>query len=246
MLDIKQLSLFFSLFTPKNSENRLLPAPVPPCPQPCLPPPCPRSRKFSSGLQLRAPSLVLPPFPPSLRFITRSPLFAYTFLVHTSAFPFVLFGSPISILLRPHPYCLVLPFSMLTVVFYSFPLLSLFFFPLSPCSSSPPITLQVHKIPLFSPCEIQKYPNFVTYHHFFHENLLAFQNLGIYFAPRNRNNEILSLLVSLVSLVLPFPLPPRQHRGRRGVRLVSLLYREDSCGAYKQEHSCYNHHHRLV
>ena len=99
----------------------LLPAPVPPCSQPCLPPPCPRSRKFSSGLQLRAPSLVLPSFPPSLRFITRSPLFAYTFLVHTSAFPFVLFGSPISILLRPHPYCLVLPFSMLTVVFYSFP-----------------------------------------------------------------------------------------------------------------------------
>ena len=37
----------------------------------------------------------------------------------------MLFGSPISILLRPHPYCLVLPFSMLTVVFYSFPLLSL-------------------------------------------------------------------------------------------------------------------------
>ena len=97
------------------------PCPVPPCSQPCLPPPCPRSRKFSSGLQLRAPSLVLPSFPPSLRFITRSPLFAYTFLVHTSAFPFVLFGSPISILLRPHPYCLVLPFSMLTVVFYSFP-----------------------------------------------------------------------------------------------------------------------------
>ena len=85
------------------------------------PPPCPRSRKFSSGLQLRAPSLVLPPYSPSLLFITRSPLFAYTFLVHTSAFPFVLFGSPISILLRPHPYCLVLPFSMLTVVFYSFP-----------------------------------------------------------------------------------------------------------------------------
>ena len=114
------IPLFFSFYQ-KNSENRLLLAPVPPCLQPCLPPPCPRSRKFSSGLQLRAPSLVLPSFPPSLRFITRSPLFAYTFLVHTSAFPFVLFGSPISILLRPHPYCLVLPFSMLTVVFYSFP-----------------------------------------------------------------------------------------------------------------------------
>lgn len=68
-MDIKQLSLFFSLFTKKNSENRLLLAPfllapfllapVPPCLQPCLPPPCPRSRKFSSGLQLRAcpPSL---------------------------------------------------------------------------------------------------------------------------------------------------------------------------------------------
>ena len=74
----------------------------------------------------------LPPFPPSLRFITRSPLFAYTFLVHTSAFPFVLFGSPISILLRPHPYCLVLPFSMLTVVFYSFPPFFLSSFSLCP------------------------------------------------------------------------------------------------------------------
>ena len=63
-MDIKQLSLFFSLFTPKNSENRLLLAPVPPCLHPCLPPPCPRSRKFSSGLQLRAPaegSLLRPP-----------------------------------------------------------------------------------------------------------------------------------------------------------------------------------------
>ena len=215
------IPLFFSFYPKKLRKS------PPPCLQPCLPPPCPRSRKFSSGLQLRAPSLVLPPFPPSLRFITRSPLFAYTFLVHTSAFPFVLFGSPISILLRPHPYCLVLPFSMLTVVFYSFPLLSLFFFPLSPCSSSPPITLQVHKIPLFSPCEIQKYPNFVTYHHFFHENLLAFQNLGIYFAPRNRNNEILSLLVSLVSPVLsllPFPsLPAVLPRGERGGISVSPL-----------------------
>lgn len=107
------------------------------------------------------------------------------------------------------------------------PLLSLFFFPLSPCSSSPPITLQVHKIPLFSPCEIQKYPNFVTYHHFFHENLLAFQNLGIYFAPRNRNNEILSLLVSLVSPVLsflPFPSPPAATpRGEMGGISVSPL-----------------------
>lgn len=100
------IPLFFSFYSKKLRKS---------------PPPCPRSRKFSSGLQLRVPSLVLPSFPPSLRFITRSPLFAYTFLVHTSAFPFVLFGSPISILLRPHPYCLVLPFSMLTVVFYSFP-----------------------------------------------------------------------------------------------------------------------------
>ena len=109
------IPLFFSFYPKKLRKS------PPPCLQPCLPPPFPRSRKFSSGLQLRAPSLVLPSFPPSLRFITRSPLFAYTFLVHTSAFPFVLFGSPISILLRPHPYCLVLPFSMLTVVFYSFP-----------------------------------------------------------------------------------------------------------------------------
>ena len=122
------IPLFFSFYPKKLRKS------PPPCPRSSLPPalpasslppfllaPCPRSRKFSSGLQLRAPSLVLPPFPPSLRFITRSPLFAYTFLVHTSAFPFVLFGSPISILLRPHPYCLVLPFSMLTVVFYSFP-----------------------------------------------------------------------------------------------------------------------------
>lgn len=45
---------------------------------------------------------------------------------------------------------------------------------------------------------------------------------------------------------VPSPTPPRQHRGGRGVESVSLLYREDSCGAYKQEHSCYNHHHGLV
>ena len=109
------IPLFFSFYPKKLWKSPL------PCLPHCLPLPFLRSRKFSSGLQLRAPSLVLPPFPPSLRFITRSPLFAYTFLVHTSAFPFVLFGSPISILLRPHPYCLVVPFSMLTVVFYSFP-----------------------------------------------------------------------------------------------------------------------------
>ena len=122
------IPLFFS-FYPQKLWKSPPPCTVPPCLQPCLPPPFPRSRKFSSGLQLRAPSLVLPPFPPSLRFITRSPLFAYTFLVHTSAFPFVLFGSPISILLPPHPYCLVLPFSMLTVVFYSFPPSFSFLFP---------------------------------------------------------------------------------------------------------------------
>lgn len=44
----------------------LLPAPVPPCLQPCLPPPCPRSRKFSSGLQQRAPAEGSLPRPPSL------------------------------------------------------------------------------------------------------------------------------------------------------------------------------------
>ena len=109
--------LFLPQKTPKIASS---------LPRSSLPPALPASSlppfpEVSSGLQLRVPSLVLPPFPPSLRFITRSPLFAYTFLVHTSAFPFVLFGSPISILLRPHPYCLVLPFSMLTVVFYSFP-----------------------------------------------------------------------------------------------------------------------------
>ena len=187
----------------------LLPAPVPPCSQPCLPPPCPRSRKFSSGLQLRAPSLVLPPFPPSLRFITRSPLFAYTFLVHTSAFPFVLFGSPISILLRPHPYCLVLPFSMLTVVFYSFPLLSL-----------TAIDVYSFDIPNTGNLTVTKKGNNCT----FVDNVWSLQFFRSFRSP----------------------LPPRCCRGERGVESVSLLYREDSCGAYKQEHSCYNHHHRLV
>lgn len=57
-MDIKQLSLFFSLFTPKNSENRLLPAPVPPCSQPSLPPPCPRS-----SLPPALPASSLPLFP---------------------------------------------------------------------------------------------------------------------------------------------------------------------------------------
>lgn len=69
------IPLFFS-FYPKKLRNS-----PPPCPRSSLPPsiaclllapclacllpapvpPCPRSRKFSSGLQLRAPSLVLPP-----------------------------------------------------------------------------------------------------------------------------------------------------------------------------------------
>lgn len=52
------------------------------------------------------------------------------------------------------------------------------------------------------------------------EYSLAKVQLGIYFAPRNRNNEILSLLVSLVSPVLsllPFPsLPAVLPRGERG------------------------------
>lgn len=40
------IPLFFSFYPEKLQKS---------------PPPCPRSRKFSSGLQLRAPSLVLPP-----------------------------------------------------------------------------------------------------------------------------------------------------------------------------------------
>lgn len=40
------IPLFFSFYLKKLRKS---------------PPPCPRSRKFSSGLQLRAPSLVLPP-----------------------------------------------------------------------------------------------------------------------------------------------------------------------------------------
>ena len=51
--------LFLPQKTPKitSSLPPFPPCPVPPCLQPCLPPPCPRSRKFSSGLQLRAPFL---------------------------------------------------------------------------------------------------------------------------------------------------------------------------------------------
>lgn len=55
------IPLFFS-FYPEKLRKSPPSCPVPPCLQPCLPPPFPRSRKFSSGLQLRAPS----PFPPSL------------------------------------------------------------------------------------------------------------------------------------------------------------------------------------
>ena len=114
------IPLFFSFYPQKLRKS------PPPCPRFSLLPALPASSlpPFPEVF-FRAPAEgslpFLPPFPPSLRFITRSPLFAYTFLVHTSAFPFVLLGSPISILLPPHPYCLVLPFSMLTVVFYSFP-----------------------------------------------------------------------------------------------------------------------------
>lgn len=127
------IPLFFS-FYPKKLRKSPPPCPVPPCLQPCLPspclqpclpPPCPRSRKFSSGLQLRAPSLVLPPFPPSLRFITRSPLLLTLFLSIRQPFhlcflalPFLFFYPLIPIVLSSHSVCLQLCFTL-------FPLLSL-------------------------------------------------------------------------------------------------------------------------
>lgn len=114
------IPLFFSFYPKKLRKS------PPSCPRSSLPPALPASSlpPFPEVF-FRAPAEGSLPRPPSLTSVltvhNRSPLFAYTFLVHTSAFPFVLFGSPISILLRPHPYSLVLPFSMLTVVFYSFP-----------------------------------------------------------------------------------------------------------------------------
>ena len=55
------IPLFFSFYPQKTPKITPSSPPFLLAPQPCLPPPCPRSRKFSSGLQLRAPSLVLPP-----------------------------------------------------------------------------------------------------------------------------------------------------------------------------------------
>ena len=221
------IPLFFSFYPKKLRKS---------------PPPCPRS-----SLPPALPASSLPPFPevffraPAEGSLPRPPSLPSVLTVHNPQPPFCLhFSCPyvslsICAFWLSHFYSFT-PSSLLSCppIQYAYscvllfpPLLSLFFFPLSPCSSSPPITLQVHKIPLFSPCEIQKYPNFVTYHHFFHENLLAFQNLGIYFAPRNRNNEILSLLVSLVSPVLsflPFPSPPAATpRGEMGGISVSPL-----------------------
>ena len=242
MLDIKQLSLFFSLFTPKNSENRLLLAPVPPCPQPCLPPHCPRS-----SMPPALPASSLPPFPevffraPAEGSLPRPPSLTSVLTVHNPQPPFCLhFSCPyvslsICAFWLSHFYSFT-PSSLLSCppIQYAYSCVLLFspFF-LSSFSLCPPVPPHLplpskcKKIPLFSPCEIQKYPNFVTYYHFFHENLLAFQNLGIYFAPRNRNNEILSLLVSLVSPVLsflPFPSPPAVlPRGERGGISVSPL-----------------------
>lgn len=114
-----------------------------------------------------------------------------------SAFPFVLFGSPISILLRPHPYCLVLPFSMLTFVFYSFPPSFSLLFPFVPLflltSLYPPsakkstfLTMWGTKIPHIC----IKNTQFCYIPSFFHEKLLAFQISGINFAPTLRNNEM--------------------------------------------------------
>lgn len=188
----------------------LLPAPVPPCSQPCLPPPCPRSRKFSSGLQLRAPSLVLPP---SSSVLT----------VHNPQPPFCLHFSC--------PYVSLSICAFWLSHFYSFTPSSLL--------SCPPIQYAYSCVLLFFP-------------------LLSLTAIDVYAfdIPKTGNLTVTKeggncTFVDNVRSLRFFrsfrsPLPPQQHRGERWVESVSLLYREDSCGAYKQEHSCYNHHHRLV
>ena len=135
-MDIKQLSLFFSLFTPKNSENHLLPAPVPPCSQPSLPPPCPRS-----SLLTALPTSSLPPFPevffraPAEGSLLRPPSLTSVLTVHNPQPPFCLHFSC--------PYVSLSICAFWLSHFYSFTPSSLL--------SCPPIQYAYSCVLLFSP-----------------------------------------------------------------------------------------------
>lgn len=118
---------FFSLFTPKNSKNRLLLARVPPCLQPCLAPPCPRSS--------------LPPFPevffraPAEGSLPRPPFLSSVLTVHNPQPPFCLHFSC--------PYVSLSICAFWLSHFYSFTPSSLL--------SCPPIQYAYSCVLLFSP-----------------------------------------------------------------------------------------------
>ena len=129
------IPLFFSFYQ-KNSENRLLLAPVSPCPQPCLPPPCPRS-----SLPPALPATSLPPFPevffraPAEGSFPRPPSLSSVLTVHNPQPPFCLHFSC--------PYVSLSICAFWLSHFYSFTPSSLL--------SCPPIQYAYSCVLLFSP-----------------------------------------------------------------------------------------------
>ena len=161
------IPLFFSFYPQKHRKS---------------PPPCPRS-----SLPPALPASSLPPFPevffraPAEGSLPRPPSLTPVLTVHNPQPPFCLHFSCLYVSLSicafwlSHFYSFT-PSSLLSCppIQYAYSCVLLFspFF-LSSFSLCPPVPPHLplpskcKKIPLFSPCEIQKYPNFVTYHHFF-------------------------------------------------------------------------------
>ena len=220
------IPLFFSFYQ-KNSENRLLLAPFLLAPQHCLPPPCPRS-----SLPPALPASSLPPFPevffraPAEGSLPRPPSLTPVLTVHNPQPPFCLHFSC--------PYVSLSICAFWLSHFYSFTPSSLL--------SCPPIQYAYSCVLLFSPSFLSRLLMFMP--------LISRRQVTSQLQMKAITVHLSIMSWSLWSLQFfrsfRSHLPPRCCRGERGVESVFLLYREDSCGAYKQEHSCYNHHHRLV
>ena len=191
------------------------------------PPPCPRS-----SLPPALPASSLPPFPevffraPAEGSLPRPPSLSSVLTVHNPQPPFCL-----------HFSC---PYVSLSIC--AFGLSHFYSFTPSSLLSCPPIQYAYSCVLLFSPSFLSRLLMFMP--------LISRRQV----TSRLQKNAV-TVHLSIMSWSLRSlrffrsfrPLsPPRHLRGGRGVESVSLLYREDSCGAYKQEHSCYNHHHRLV
>ena len=182
------------------------------------PPPCPRS-----SLPPALPASSLPPFPevffraPAEGSLPRPPSLPSVLTVHNPQPPFCLHFSC--------PYVSLSICAFWLSHFYSFTPSSLL--------SCPPIQYAYSCVLLFSPSFLSRLLMFMP---------LISQRQVTSQLQKKAITVHLSIMSGLSGSFVPsVPSPPAVLP-----ESVSLLYREDSCGAYKQEHSCYNHHHRLV